>query len=89
MSQEPTAAVLDQLFDPLSECLTRDVAIRLAGLRASPEVQSRLNALAEKCSDGTITADERRAYESYLRAVNFIGVLQAKARAMLASEAGR
>jgi hypothetical protein len=52
-------------------------------------VQARLDTLAEKCSDGTITADERRAYESYLRAVNFIGVLQAKARAMLASEPGR
>ncbi len=89
MNEEPSTGVLDQLFDPVSKCLTRDVALRLAGLRASPEGQSRLDMLAEKSSDGTITADERRAYESYLRAVNFIGVLQAKARAMLASQPGR
>jgi hypothetical protein len=74
--------VLDELFDLVSECLTRDVALRLAAVRASPEVQSRLHTLAEKCSDGTITADECRAYQSYLRAVNFIGVLQANARAI-------
>jgi hypothetical protein len=89
MNQESTTAVLDELFDPVGECLTPDVARRLVGVRASPGVQARLDELAEKSSDGTLTADERRAYESYLRAVNFIGVLQAKARALLASEAGR
>ncbi|MGE5195160.1 MAG: hypothetical protein ACM3U2_21925 [Deltaproteobacteria bacterium] len=86
MSQESTTAVLDQLFDPVGACLTPDVARRIAGLRAPPEVQARLDELAEKCSDGTLAPDERRAYESYLRAVNFIGVLQAKARALLTSE---
>jgi hypothetical protein len=87
MSNDSTNAVLDQLFDPVSECLTPEVARRIAGLRASPAVQARLDLLADKCSDGTITADERAAYESYLRAANFIGVLQAKARALLAPEA--
>ena len=87
MNQEPTTALLDELFDPVSECLTPDVARRLVGLRASAAVQKRLDALAEKCSEGLLSADERRAYESYLRAANFIGVLQAKARALLASEA--
>ena len=87
MNQDPMTAVLDQLFDPVSECLTPEVARRLVGLRASPAVQTRLDELAEKCSDGTLTVNERSAYESYLRAVNFIGVLQAKARALLASDA--
>ena len=86
MSSESTNAVLDQLFDPVSECLTADVARRIAALRAAPAVQDRLDALADKCSDGTFTAEERIEYESYLRAVNFIGVLQAKARALLVSE---
>ena len=87
MNQDHSTAVLDQLFDPVGDCLTPDVARRLVNLRASADVQARLDELAEKSSDGTLTEDERRKYESYLRAVNFIGVLQAKARALLASNA--
>jgi hypothetical protein len=87
MNDVPNTAVLDQLFDPLAECFTPDVALRIAGLRASPTVQARLDELAEKCSEGTLTPDERSAYETAVRAVNFIGVLQAKARAMLAKQA--
>jgi hypothetical protein len=87
MSRESTTAILDQLFDSVGAFLTPDVARRLVGLRATPEVQARLDELAEKCSDGTLAPEERRVYESYLRAVNFIGVLQAKARELLASEA--
>ena len=84
MNQESTTAILDQLLDPVSASLTPDVAQRLVGLTVSPEVQGRLDELAEKCSDETLTADERKTYESYLRAANFIGVLQSKARALLA-----
>jgi len=86
MNQDSTTAVLDRIFDPISECLTPDVARRLVGLRASPEVQLLLDELADKSSDGTLAADERHAYESYLRAINFIGVLQAKSRKFLASQ---
>src|SRR5437588_6058743 len=52
MSPASNTAVLDKLFDPVTECLTPDVARRLAGLRASPDVQARLDDLADKCSDG-------------------------------------
>jgi hypothetical protein len=86
MSLEPNAAVLDQLLDPVSECFTPDVARRIAGLRAPPEVQERLDFLADKCIEGTLTPEERDAYEACVRAVNFIGVLQAKARTVLARE---
>lgn len=76
--------VLEELFDPVGECLTPEVASRLAALRAPPRVQARIDELADKCSDGTLTPEERPVYESYLRAINFIGVLQAKARRVLA-----
>lgn len=79
-------AVLDSLFEPVTQCFTPDVARRIASLRASPEAQARLDELAEKCSEGTLTVEERDVYEAAVRAVNFIGVLQAKARAMLADE---
>ena len=77
------AEVLQELFDPLGECLTPEVARKLAAFRVSPKVQARIDELAEKCSDGTLTPEERSLYESYLRAINFMGMLQAKARRIL------
>ena len=86
MSDTTNTAVLDSLFEPVTQCFTPEVARRIASLRASPEAQARLDAWAEKSSEGTLTAEERSAYEAAVRAVNFIGVLQAKARAMLAND---
>lgn len=77
--------VLEEVFEPLAECLTPETADRLVALRASPRLQARIDELAEKCSEGTLTPEERSIYESYVRAVNFIGVLQAKARRVLAA----
>lgn len=86
MARESNTAVLDQLLGPLTDCFTPEVARRIAALRAPVEVQTRLDELADKCSDGTLTPDDRSAYEACVRAVNFIGVLQAKARAILADD---
>jgi hypothetical protein len=86
MSSNSNSAVLDKLFDPVEKCLTPEVAQRLVRVRAPADVQQRLDELADKCSDGTLTADEQGEYETYVRTINFIGVLQAKARAVLASD---
>jgi len=87
MSSESNSAVLDKLFDPVEKCLTPEVARRLVGVRAPAEVQDRLDELADKCSAGTLTPEEQSEYQTYVRAINFIGVLQSKARAVLASDA--
>ena len=78
--------VLEELFDPVGECLTPEVASKLVALRAPPRVQARIDERADKCSDGTLTPEERSVYESYLRAINLIGVLRAKARRVLAED---
>ena len=83
MSKPTTSAVLDDLWDPVRECLTPEVARRISGLRASPSVQQKLDELAEKSTGGVLTAEERTEYESYVRSINFIGILQAKARAVI------
>lgn len=80
MSSTPPTAVLDQVFEPVSQCLTPEVARRIAALRAPAVVQQRLDELADKSSEGTLTAAERSEYETWVRAINFLGVLQAKAR---------
>lgn len=87
MSNAPSA-IVDKLFEPVGRCLTPDVARKIAALRATDEVQSRLDELADKSTEGTLTAAERQEYEIYVRAVNFIGVLQAQARKLLATSNG-
>ena len=87
MRNPSNSAVLDELFEPVGRCLTPDVARRIAALRASPQVQLKLDDFAEKSTEGTLTSDERDEYEMCVRAINFIGILQAKARAVIAADA--
>jgi hypothetical protein len=77
--------VIDQVLDPVRHCLTPDVARRIADLRADSRTQARIDQLAEKSSAGSLTRDEAAEYDAYLAAINFMGILQAKARAVLAA----
>ena len=86
MDNPSAAAVLDRVFEPVAHCLTPEVARRIAALRASPEVQQRIDELADKNGEGTISAEERAEYETWVRAINFLGVLQAKARKVVAAD---
>ena len=78
--------VLERLFEPVGDCLTPEVAGRLVNLRAGDEIQNRLDELAVKSSAGSLTPAEHAEYESYVRGMNFIAVLQAKARRLLAGQ---
>lgn len=76
--------ILDRLLDPVGRCLTADVSRKLVALRADPEAQARIAALAEKCNEGQLTHAERTEYQTYVAASNFIAILQSKARKLLA-----
>ena len=78
-----TASILDRIFDPLGEVLKPESARRLVAWRADEETQQRLDELGDKCNEGELTAAEREEYEAYVRAIDFIAILQAKARAVL------
>ncbi len=80
----PTASHLDRLFELLAQAFTPEVARKLADLRAEPEVQARIDVLADKANDGTLTPEEDCEYKSYVEAVDIIGAIQAKARRYLA-----
>ena len=75
-----TASYLDRLFDPLQEVLDAKSARAILGWRADATLQARLNELADKSTEGTLTSQEREEYDAYVRAIDFIGILQAKAR---------
>jgi hypothetical protein len=59
------------------------VARALVNLRAQPDVQARIDELAEKCNDGELTPVELAEYQDIVEAIDFISLLQAKARARL------
>ena len=75
--------VLDRLLDSLSACLTPAAARRIAAFRADAATQARIGELADKCNEGELTERERHEYEAYVRAIDFISILQAKARVAL------
>lgn len=62
---------------------TPDVARSLIQLRADPEVQARMDELAEKCNEGRLSSEEREEYETSIRFANYLAIIQAKARKML------
>ena len=80
----PTAA-LDRVFEPISRCLTPTVAQKIVDLRADQELNARIQELAEKANEGQLTESERSEYESYVRAIDLISILQSKARRFLAN----
>lgn len=76
-------AILDRLFDPIGELLTPESARRIVEWRIDEETQQRIDELADKCNEGTLTADEASQYDRYLAAFDIVAVMQAKGRAVI------
>ena len=74
--------VLEHLLASFTACLTPAAAKRIAAFRADATTQARIEELAEKCNEGELTEQERREYEGYVRAIDFISIMQEKARAL-------
>jgi hypothetical protein len=75
--------VLDRLLDRLGRILTPEVARKLVRFRFDSKAQAHINKLARKCNEGKLSPAELREYETCVWAIDFIAILQAKARALL------
>ena len=80
---DQATAGLAKILDPVAQCFTPEVAKRVAELRADPDVQARIEELAEKCNEGTMTPEETAEYDAYIHAMDVVAVLQKKARALI------
>ena len=69
-------------------CLSLEAASKLRELRVTDELQSQLDSWATRNSEGVLEAEERQQYEAILRALNFVAVLQAKARHIAEESSG-
>jgi hypothetical protein len=88
MSQAAEATYLERILAPVSRCLTPEVARELVAVRADPDLLDRLEYLAERSTEGELTPEERAEYETYVRAMDFIAILQTQAKKLLASPNG-
>ncbi len=78
--------ILSQLLEPVGQMMPVEFAQKLATMRASPEVQARIDELADRCTEGELTDKERAEYEAYVDAIDVISILQAQARSVLARQ---
>ena len=77
------AVILEQVVMGDQPGMSAESARAILALRFGPRAISRMNELAEKNSQGTLTDVERAEMEKYLRVGNFLNLMQAKARLAL------
>lgn len=80
--------VLDQLVAPLGDCLTPESARRLLALKPDPALQTRIDEMATRHTEGQLTAEEHAEYGRYVSYATFIAILKSKARQLLAVSPG-
>jgi len=71
---------MDRVLDPLAACLNREAAMSIVALRIDPEIQSRVDVLAERANEGELTPEERAEYLSYVEAADMLAIFKLKAR---------
>lgn len=77
-------AAFDRGTDPVIRLLTVEQARALVAYRGEEALRQRIEELARRNTEGELPEEERSEYEGYVRANNFIAILQAKARKLLA-----
>jgi hypothetical protein len=85
MATTPEISAFDKATDPILRFFTVEKAQELVNFRGDAELQPRIEELAGKCNEGNLSESELAEYQGYVRANNFIAILQAKARKLLAT----
>jgi hypothetical protein len=74
----------DEILDPIAECLTPEVAREILAVQIDPQVQGRVDELAAKASEGTLTDEERDQYEDLIERADLLGIVKSLARQAVA-----
>ncbi|HEV7473262.1 MAG TPA: hypothetical protein VGN90_04380 [Pyrinomonadaceae bacterium] len=68
------------------EIVLPEKAGEVVEFRVDAELQSRIEELASKSTEGQLTAAERAEYAGYVRANKFVAILQRQARQLIESQ---
>ena len=79
------AVAFDRATDGLLSFFTPEQARALIAYRGEACLRGRIEELADKNTEGELTADERAEYEGYVRANRFVAILQGKLKKLLAA----
>lgn len=88
MDETPTiteSEILADVIAPDQGDLTSEVARSVLRWKFTDRARARMNDLADRNNNGTITVPERQDLEKYLRVGSLINIVQAKARLSLKS----
>jgi uncharacterized protein YnzC (UPF0291/DUF896 family) len=77
------ADILERVIEPSATGMSAEAAKALLGFRFNESAVARINELAEKNRQGTLTPAERALLERYQRVGNFLNQIHAKARCAL------
>ena len=80
MPAPPSYEAFAESLAPVGGCLNLESAQALLAMPANPRLQARVDELADKCNEGTLTPSEKSEYDALIWADHFLGLLQAKAR---------
>jgi hypothetical protein len=80
--------ILEQVIEPCAG-MSSETAEALLRFRFNAAAAARMNELAEKNRNGTIEPAERALLERYQRVGNFLNLIHAKARCVLAEPASQ
>ena len=75
--------ILEQVLEPNATGMSAEAAKALLGFRFNESAIARINELAEKNRQGTLTPAERVLLERYQHVGNFLNLIHAKARCAL------
>jgi uncharacterized protein YnzC (UPF0291/DUF896 family) len=87
MATSSEMAAFDRGVRPLMQIVLPEKAEEIISFHADPELQQRIDELAEKSTEGQLTETERSEYAGYVRANKFVAVLQQHARRLIESQA--
>jgi hypothetical protein len=85
---ETAPVILERIFEPVGEVLTPAAARRIANWSIDNDTQRRIDELADKSNNGTLTTEEAAEYDSYLSAFDIVAILQSQARTVLEKSSG-
>ena len=83
MPANATNDVIENVLSAVGGCLDAASAEALLRLRAPDQLQARIENLADRCTEGRLSDEEREEYESLVRLGNFVAILQTRVRRQL------
>ena len=78
--------ILDKMLQPATDQMPPEFARSLLELRASEDMQARIDELQSKANSGSISDVEELEYKEFVEAVDIISLLQLKARKVLSAQ---